>query len=99
MVGEGLGCGRSVDYDVRRTPPGLLPGRQEPTPEKESMMKVTVDEGICVGTGSCVSICPEVFEMGDSGIAVVKVDEVPSDQEDACREAMDACPVEAIKEA
>ena len=62
-------------------------------------MKVTVDSDICVGTGSCVSLCPEVFELGDAGVAIVKVAEVPPESEAACREAIDACPVEAIKEA
>jgi len=61
-------------------------------------MKVYVDGDVCVGTGSCVSLCPEVFELGDEGVAVVKVAEVPDECADACREAIDACPVEAIKE-
>jgi len=59
-------------------------------------MKVHVDPDICVGTGSCLSICPEVFELGDDGIAVVKVSEVPAEHEDACREAVENCPVDAI---
>jgi ferredoxin len=43
-------------------------------------------------------LCPEVFELTDEGISKVKVDEVPSEHEGAVREAMDACPVDAIKE-
>jgi ferredoxin len=61
-------------------------------------MKVTVDADVCVGTGSCEALCPEVFELTDEGISKVKVDEVPSEHEGAVREAMDACPVDAIKE-
>ncbi len=60
-------------------------------------MKVRVDREVCVGTGSCVSICPEVFELDDEGISVPKVDVVPSDVEDTCREAVESCPVDAIE--
>jgi ferredoxin len=62
-------------------------------------MKVKVDAGKCVGTGSCVSLCPQVFELNDEGISTVKANPVPKDAEDACREAIEACPVDAISEA
>ena len=38
---------------------------------------------------------PEVFQMGDE-VAEVIVDEVPSNLEDAVKEAAEDCPVEAI---
>lgn len=59
-------------------------------------MKVSVDADACTGCGLCIETCGEVFEMGDDSIAVVKVAEVPADVADACREAADGCPVEAI---
>jgi ferredoxin len=63
--------------------------------EKEGKMKVRVDPDLCVGDGTCVEICPEIFEMqGD--VAVVKMEEVPKDLEGKCREAGESCPVEAI---
>ncbi len=58
-------------------------------------MKATVDQDTCTGCGLCPDLCPEVFEM-DGDTARVKSDTVPVDAEDACREAMDSCPVEAI---
>ena len=58
-------------------------------------MKVRVDEDACVGDGSCVSICPEIFEM-EGEVAKTKMDEVPEALEASCREAADVCPVEAI---
>ena len=61
-------------------------------------MKVKVDPDACVGTGSCISICPEIFEMGDEGIAVAKAGAVPSELEDAVREAIENCPVDAISQ-
>ena len=58
-------------------------------------MKVRVDEEACVGDGTCVEICPEVFEM-DGDLAVTKMEEVPVELQGACREAAESCPVEAI---
>ena len=58
-------------------------------------MKVTVEKDTCIGDGTCVEICSDVFEMDDE-VATVRIDEVPEDFESACREAADACPVEAI---
>jgi len=58
-------------------------------------MKVRVDEEACVGDGSCVSICPEIFEMGDD-VAKTKMEDVPGNLQQSCREAADVCPVEAI---
>ena len=58
-------------------------------------MKVRVDEDACVGDETCVEVCPEIFEMrGD--VAVTKMEEVPDELEDSCREAAESCPVEAI---
>ncbi len=59
-------------------------------------MRVTVDIDTCIGCGLCPETCPEVFEMDDEDKARVKVDKVPPDVEDACREAVEECPVEAI---
>jgi ferredoxin len=58
-------------------------------------MKAIVDEETCIGCGLCAETCPEVFEMGDDK-ARVKVDEVPEDVADTCKEAVEDCPVEAI---
>ncbi len=59
-------------------------------------MKVRVDRDLCAGCAECVEICPEVFELDDEGIAVVKVETVPPEAEESCREAAEACPSEAI---
>jgi len=58
-------------------------------------MKAVVDQETCTGCGLCPDTCPEVFEM-DGDTATVKVDTVPPEAEDTCREAMEGCPVEAI---
>ncbi|MEZ5124970.1 MAG: ferredoxin [Thermoleophilia bacterium] len=54
-----------------------------------------VDPDLCTGCGVCESICPEVFELGDDGIAHV-IDEDACDSAGCCDEAIDSCPEEAI---
>lgn len=58
-------------------------------------MQVKIDETLCTGCEVCVDVCPEVFEMGDSFV-VAKVNPVPDEYQDACREAAEGCPCEAI---
>jgi len=58
-------------------------------------MKVRVDKELCTGCGPCADISPEVFEIKDD-MSVVLVAEVPPDQEQAVREAAEACPTGAI---
>lgn len=58
-------------------------------------MKASVDHDLCIGSGMCESLCPQVFEMGDDGLAHV-IGEVTADLEDSAEEARESCPVEAI---
>ena len=59
-------------------------------------MRVTVDEEACIGCGLCSETCPEVFELKDDK-AIAKMEEVPEDLVESCREAAEGCPVEAIQ--
>ncbi|MDT8301981.1 MAG: ferredoxin [Sedimentisphaerales bacterium] len=52
-------------------------------------------EDTCTACGLCVDTCSDVFDMGDE-MAIVIVDEVPEEFEDAVQQAADECPVEAI---
>jgi len=58
-------------------------------------MKAKVDPELCTGCGVCVDICPEVFDV-QNDVTVVLVDPIPSEHEEAVREAAEACPTEAI---
>ncbi|MFA7158066.1 MAG: ferredoxin [Kiritimatiellia bacterium] len=58
-------------------------------------MKASVDPTKCTGCGICCDVCPEVFEL-EGDLAKVKVDIVPPEAEEKCREAEKNCPVEAI---
>jgi len=59
-------------------------------------MKATVDRDLCAGCAVCEDVCEEVFEMDDEDIAIVKLDSIPDEHEDTCRDAADQCPSEAI---
>ncbi|HUI92884.1 MAG TPA: ferredoxin [Chitinivibrionales bacterium] len=60
-------------------------------------MKATVKADVCIGCGLCVDTCPEVFVMDDeTNVAKAKVDRVPAELKDKCKEAATDCPVEAI---
>ncbi len=51
---------------------------------------------MCIGDGICETICPEVFELRDDGLAYV-INESPSeDLRASIEEAMEACPTECI---
>jgi ferredoxin len=57
-------------------------------------MKPVVDYDLCEGCGSCIEVCPEVFELRDDDKAYV-IGEDKCDTCD-CEEAAGICPVEAI---
>ena len=59
-------------------------------------MRASVDPDTCIGCELCPTICPDVFRMGDDGLAHAIVDPVPSGTEGTAKEAAESCPVEAI---
>ena len=52
-------------------------------------MNATVNEN-CIGCGLCAGTCPEVFHMGDDGLA--HGSGIPEGQLEAAQEARDGCP-------
>jgi len=58
-------------------------------------VKAHVNQDTCTGCGLCPDLCPEVFEM-EGDVATVKMDTVPAEAEESCREAENSCPVDAI---
>lgn len=59
-------------------------------------MKASVNKDACIGCGACTAVCPNVFELGDEGFAVVKVAEVSEEDKASATEAMEGCPTSAI---
>lgn len=60
-------------------------------------MKVKVNRESCISCGACQVIAPELFELDDEGISLVKVEEVSKEEEDNARDASESCPTMAIE--
>ena len=69
-------------------------------------MKLSVDKDLCIGCGACAAICPKFFEMGDDTKCHIKGGKDKGNTEELvvtngdkakCLEAVDSCPVNAIK--
>ncbi len=59
-------------------------------------MKIRIDESLCIGCGICANLCPEIFEMDDSGKAKLHSEEVPEASQQCTEMAIGQCPVNAI---
>lgn len=62
------------------------------------MVKLSVDQNICIGCGSCTSIAQNLFEMDKEFKAKVKKEEdLTEEEEKQAKEAIEICPVKCIK--
>lgn len=59
-------------------------------------MEVEIMKDSCIGCGACEAICPDVFEIGEEGIAEV-TKEIKEEDKELVKEAKDMCPTEAIQ--
>lgn len=59
-------------------------------------MRAQVEKDVCIGCGSCPSLCPEIFKMDDDGLATTITEQVVPELENAVQDAADSCPTEAI---
>ena len=53
-----------------------------------------VDLNTCIGCGTCTSMCPNTFAIGDDGKS--HVSNPTGESEEQIQQAIDACPVRAI---
>jgi ferredoxin len=58
-------------------------------------MRVEVDDNLCQGHGLCTFTAPEIFDIDDSGHAVI-VGVITPELEDAVEAAAESCPERAI---
>ena len=59
-------------------------------------MRVIVDFDVCASTGSCMQICPEVFELRSDGYLYILQEEPPESLRQQVEQAADMCPTAAI---
>ncbi|KJS19329.1 MAG: hypothetical protein VR72_19065 [Clostridiaceae bacterium BRH_c20a] len=61
------------------------------------MVKVFIDQDLCIGCEACPELCPELFDMyPNCDFAYALTEEVPSELEKCAQEAAQTCPVQAI---
>lgn len=59
-------------------------------------MDLVIDRKLCINSGMCTSIAPEVFDLDDKGVLTL-VRAPGSEDWDAVRDAAACCPVEALR--
>ena len=57
------------------------------------MYRISIDPSLCNGYGVCEALAPDVFALGDDGLAVLRTG---MSEDEAVREACDSCPMGAI---
>lgn len=60
-------------------------------------MKAKVIDDRCIGCGQCEATCPDVFQIGDEGIATVIVDQIEENLVEDAEMAAGGCPTDAIE--
>lgn len=60
-------------------------------------MKVQADTGVCIASGQCAMLVPDVFDQrDDDGIVVLLAELPPAERRDAVRQAVLICPSGAL---
>jgi ferredoxin len=59
-------------------------------------MKVVADLSRCQGYANCLGAAPEVYDLADNGLVVVKIEEPDAERQAAARQGAALCPVQAI---
>jgi ferredoxin len=60
-----------------------------------SGLKIEIDRTMCIGSGNCVNLAPEVFELDEENLVDFTDDPQDIDQ-DRLVEACSLCPVDAL---
>ncbi len=60
------------------------------------MIKIIIDEGKCLGCGTCIFLAPDNFEL-DEKSGKAKVKKQPASLSEEIRKAQKSCPAQAIQ--
>jgi ferredoxin len=60
-----------------------------------SGLTIEIDEAMCIGSGNCVNVAPEIFVISEDNIVAFK-DETPDIEQDRLVESCAVCPVDAL---
>ena len=56
---------------------------------------VRIERTLCIGSGNCINMAPEIFELDEDNIVAFQ-DETPDIDSDRLEEACLLCPVDAL---
>ncbi|MEA3464117.1 MAG: ferredoxin [Patescibacteria group bacterium] len=56
-------------------------------------MSIIINKDLCIGCGACSAVCPEVFKMSEDNKAEV----IGREDSNCVKNAIESCPVQAIK--
>ncbi len=59
-------------------------------------MRVVVNSDLCEANEVCVSLCSEVFQLGEEDRATVLLDPIPENLRGAVAKAVSLCPRQAL---
>jgi ferredoxin len=59
-------------------------------------MNINADRDRCIGAGQCVANAPEVFDQDRDGVVEVVITDPGPEFADEVRDAVRACPVQAV---
>ena len=66
------------------------------TPERTiSGLTVRIERTLCIGSGNCINVAPEIFELDEDNIVAFQ-DETPDIEPDRLTESCVLCPVDAL---
>ena len=60
-------------------------------------MRLTVDRNVCLRSGQCSYLHPELFKEGDDGFPIVLVEHPEGEQLAGAEDAAELCPSGAIR--
>ena len=61
-----------------------------------SGLTILIDRTVCIGSGNCVRLAPEVFELDETGLIAFR-DGAPEIEPARLAEACRVCPVDALQ--